>query len=548
MESLKEFNYYNVKGEQIKNPDHTLQYDKKDGKLLWFDAKNDPAPAPLQWRVAATNAKEQEYLNNEIKRGTVIGKNQIATPEWLAQKQALQNPSNTKSAQNNPASSQEPANTNPDPAKSKTPPGKSNETLIVDNLVNSGTLQKEITKAVVNAESIPILAGDLPRISAAISKALISAEKTGLFDGDFLLDEGDGEIVNTGQAKSTTADTIVSAVLNKYLSVSKSPEGKSFFTYTFLPEEESLQEAKGSKKKKSSKPKKKGPPSPGDVKNNNSKVENSTTTPGSTSPENQIKPSVEEAPAQKAKTIILTSDNKRDLKIVLKNKVTEMLSDVLESFKSTAALVKYHCRGVVRPSQAEAEKLKKTPAVQTEEEADVDSASQTEETSQEVKEPAQEIEEAIHSNDYYVFTSLVEAKKDKVSASDKVGTVNKEKGKPAKKDGKEEKKLAGKDDEKKEKPSEVKAETPVFPTTEALKTFIEGLNKAGNTFEADLAVYNLSYTLGDIDTNSLSFDILVESTQTTPKEGFWESFGKELKRAGAQIASYLAGNRGHMDI
>ena len=523
MESLKEFNYYNVKGEQIKNPDHTLQYDKKDGKLLWFDAKNAPTPAPLQWRVAATNAKEQEYLNNEIKRGTVIGKNQIATPEWLAQKQALQNPSNTKSAQNNPASSQEPANTNPDPAKSKTPPGKSNETLIVDNLVNSGTLQKEIPKAVVNAESIPILAGDLPRISAAISKALISAEKTGLFDGDFLLDEGDGEIVNTGQAKSTTADTIVSAVLNKYLSVSKSPEGKSFFTYTFLPEEESLQEAKGSKKKKSSKPKKKGSPSPGDVKNNNSKVGNSAVTSGSTSPENQIKPSAEETLAQKAKTIILTSDNKRDLKIVLKNKVTEMLSDVLESFRSTAALVKYHCRGVVGPSQ-------------------------TEKTSQEVKEPAQEIEEAIHSNDYYVFTSLAEAKKDKVSASGKVGTVNKEKGKPAKKDSKEEKKLTGKDDEKKEKPSEVKAETPVFPTTEALKTFIEGLNKAGNTFEADLAVYNLSYTLGDIDTNSLSFDILVESTQTTPKEGFWESFGKELKRAGAQIASYLAGNRGHMDI
>ena len=545
MESLKEFNYYNVKGEQIKNPDHTLQYDKKDGRLLWFDAKNSPAPAPLQWRVAATNAKEQEYLNNEIKRGTDIGKNQIATPEWLAQKQALQNPSNTESAQNNPAGSQESTNTNPDPAKSKTPLGKSNEALIVDNLVNSGTLQKEITKAVVNAESIPILAGDLPRISAAISKALISAEKTGLFDGDFLLDEGNGEIVNTGQAKSTTVDTIVSAVLNKYLSVSKTPEGKSLFTYTFLPEEESLQEAKGlkkkgsssSKKKRSSKPKKKGPLSPGDVKNNNSKVENSAVTSGSTSPENQIKPSAEETPTQKAKTIILTSDNKRDLKLVLKNKVTEMLSDVLESFKSTAALVKYHCRGVVRPSQAEAEKPKETPAVQAGEEADVSSASRTEETPQKVKESAQGIEEAIHSNDYYIFTRLVEAKKDKVSASGKVGTVNKEKGK-----------LAGEDDEKKEKPSEVKAETPVFPTTEALKTFIEGLNKAGSTFEADLAVYNLSYTLGDIDTNSLSFDILVESTQTTPKEGFWESFGKELKRAGAQMVSYLAGNRGHMDI
>ena len=79
MESLKEFNYYDVNGNQIKNPDRTLKYDKDLDKLIWFDAKNSPAAAPAQWRVAATNPTEQEYLTKELERGTNIGENQIAT-------------------------------------------------------------------------------------------------------------------------------------------------------------------------------------------------------------------------------------------------------------------------------------------------------------------------------------------------------------------------------------------------------------------------------------------------------------------------------------
>ena len=64
-------------------------------------------------------------------------------------------------------------------------------------------------------------------------------------------------------------------------------------------------------------------------------------------------------------------------------------------------------------------------------------------------------------------------------------------------------------------------------------------------------MYTLSYTLEDVDNDSLSFDILVESKKTTPKEGFWEAFGKalkaHLKKAGAQIADALGGGRGQMD-
>ena len=112
-------------------------------------------------------------------------------------------------------------------------------------------------------------------------------------------------------------------------------------------------------------------------------------------------------------------------------------------------------------------------------------------------------------------------------------------------------KLAKDTTKESKKSGEVEAEAPAFPTTEALKTLIEGLNKAGNSFETDLAVYTLNYTLEDVDTDSLSSDILVESEKTAPKEVFWEAFGKKLKaylaKAGAQIARDLAGDRGHMN-
>ena len=164
MESLKEFNYYDVNGKQIKNPDHTLQYDKDLDKLIWFDAKNSPAATPVQWRVAATNPTEQEYLNKELERGTNIGENQIATPEWLAQKQeqAQQKQAAVTPTQDATDNSQKPATIDPNSDKSEIPSKKSDEMLIVDNLVNSGTLQKEVTKAVVNTENIPILTGDIP--------------------------------------------------------------------------------------------------------------------------------------------------------------------------------------------------------------------------------------------------------------------------------------------------------------------------------------------------------------------------------------------------
>lgn len=536
MESLKEFNYYDVNGNQIKNPSHTLQYDKDLDKLIWFDAKNSPAAAPVQWRVAATNPTEQEYLNRELERGTNIGENQIATPEWLTQKQeqAQQKQAAATPPQDAPDDSQKPANTNPNPVKPEIPSKKSDEMLIVDNLVNSGTLQKEVTKAVVNAENIPILTGDIPEISAAISKALKAAKKSGLFSSEFL--SGEGEVVNAGQARDATADTIMSTVLNDYLSVSKSPKNKNLFTYTFLPEEEPLQEKGGKSKKKKKKVVNTRQASPKPA------IATSTAAPQTPSLVDQPKPPLEDLSTQKPNSVTLDEKRKKELEAVLKNKITEMLSDTLESFKSTATSVKFHCVAEGKPLQVEAEEPKEAPNLQPEEPA------------QETKEPVQKTEEATHSNDYYIFTRLIEAEEgEEVAATEDgesdEGAVSEDTSKePVEKPAKDTAKDTAKEDKKSDK---VEEEAPAFPTTEALKTLIEGLNKAGNSFETDLAVYTLNYTLEDVDTDSLSFDILVESKKTTPKEGFWEAFGKKLKaylaKTGAQIASSLAGNRGHVN-
>ena len=547
MESLKEFNYYDVNGNQIKNPNHTLKYDKDLDKLIWFDAKNSPAAAPAQWRVAATNPTEQEYLTKELERGTNIGENQIATPEWLAQKQeqAQQKQAAATPTQDASNGSQTPATTDPNSAKPEIPSKKSDEMLIVDNLVNSGTLQKEVTKAVVNAENIPILTGDIPEISAAISKALKAAKKSGLFSSEFL--SGEGEVVNAGQARDATADTIMSTVLNSYLSVSKSPKNKNLFTYTFLPEEEPLQEKGGKSKKKKKKVANTRQTSPKPA------IATSTAAPQTPPLVNQPEPPLEDLSTQKPNSVTLDEKRKKELEAVLKNKITEMLSDILESFKSTATSVKFRCVRVSEPSQAEAKEPKETPNLQPKEPAQETKETpnlQPEESAQETKEPVQKTEEATHSNDYYIFTRLTEAEESEEAAttegdeSDK-GAVSEDTGKePVEKPAK----ATAKEDKKSDKAEE---EAPAFPTTEALKALIEGLNKAGSSFETDLAVYTLNYTLEDVDTDSLSFDILVESKKTTPKEGFWEAFGKKLKaylaKAGAQIASSLAGDRGHVN-
>lgn len=543
MESLKEFIYYDVNGNQIKNPDHTLQYDKKDDKLLWFDAKNSPAENP-KWWVRAENTEEQRQLNKALERGT-IAENQIATTGWLEQKKKEA----AEAAQNKPGISPKSTGNNFDPAESKPSPKEPAETLIVNNLVNSGILQKEVNKAVINTENIPIFSEDIPRISAAIAKALKAATKSGLFDDEFLVSEG--EVANTGRAMNATADTVMRTVLDTYLSSSKSPDNKNVFVYTVLPEEP-LQE----KVKKKEFPHVREAASSLREENTTPDPVNATPDPVNTTPKDPAKPPVDEPPAQKPETIVVPKQRKRDLEAALSNKITEMLSNVLETIKSTATSVRFYCTYARKPLQTETEEPKKESAPQEgtgktgedsapQEETEKlggDDASQVEVASEENK-GSGKTEEALHSNDYYVFTRLVEAEDD--------GKTGTEGNTESNKDPKTGEDPIKETDKEKEKPKEEQSEAPAFPTTEALKTFIEGLNRSGKSFETNLAVYTLSYTLEDMDTDSSSFNILVESKKTTPKEGFWESLGKKLKahlkKAGAQIADALGGGRGQMD-
>ena len=517
MESLKEFIYFNpATKEQIADPEVKLSFDK-NGRPAWRNKKGQVAKNPNLW-VGAETKGEQDNLS-KLPASNALSPNQVLTPGQVTNlKKAMKDTEASAAAEKAFQDSQ----------------------TIVKNLTDSGALQKEVTKAVVNTESIPIFPDDIPRISAAISKALKSATKSGLFSDEYLSNEG--EIVNTGRAVSTTADTIVRTVLDSYLSLAKSSDGKDVLVYTLLPEEKPLQES-GKKKKRRLLHTREAA--------NDLEREVTTDAPQANPSEGQtdspsgdpVKIPVKEPLAQKTESIAIPSQRKKDLETALNSKVTEILSDVLETIKSTATSVRFHCTYAGKPLQTETEKPKEESAPQEgTEKLEGDDASQVEVASEENK-GSGKTEEALHSNDYYIFTRLVEAEDDGKTGTD--GNTESNKGLKTGEDP------AKETDKEKEKPKEEQSEAPAFPTTEALKTFIEGLNRSGKSFETNLAVYTLSYTLEDMDTDSLSFNILVESKKATPKEGFWESLGKKLKahlkKAGAQIADALGGGRGQMD-
>lgn len=512
MESLKEFIYFNpATKEQIVDPEVKLSFDK-NGRPAWRNKKGQVTKNPNLW-VGAETKGEQDNLS-KLPASNALSPNQVLTPGQVANlEKAMKDKEASAAAERAFQDSQ----------------------TIVKNLTDSGALQKEVAKAVINTESIPIFPDDIPRISAAISKALKSATKSGLFDGEFLASEG--EVVNTGRAMNATADAVVRTVLDSYLAPSESSDGKNAFTYTFLPEEEEepLQERRKKKEKKHLCVRE---------ATRSLKEEASTVTSQANPPvENQTNPPVEEPSVQNAETVTVSEQCRKDLETALSNKITEMLSDVLETIKSTATSVRFYCTYAGKPLQTGTEEPKEGSAPQEgAEKLEGDDTSQVEVSSEEDK-GSGKTEEALHSNDYYVFTRLVEDEDSGKTGTDENNESNK--------DLKTGEDPTEETDKEKEKPKEKQSEAPAFPTTDALKTLIEGLNRSGKSFETDLAVYSLSYTLEDMDTDSLSFNILVESTKTSPKEGFWKSLGKKLKayfkKAGAQIASSLAGDRGHMN-
>ena len=76
-------------------------------------------------------------------------------------------------------------------------------------------------------------------------------------------------------------------------------------------------------------------------------------------------------------------------------------------------------------------------------------------------------------------------------------------------------------------------------TLDAVKAIVDGLNKKGATFDTLHATYKLSYSAENVDDKNNSFDVLVTSSSTTPKEDFWSFFRKGavklLKATGANL-------------
>lgn len=88
--------------------------------------------------------------------------------------------------------------------------------------------------------------------------------------------------------------------------------------------------------------------------------------------------------------------------------------------------------------------------------------------------------------------------------------------------------------------SAAKANSGKVLTLDAVKAIVDGLNKKGATFDTLHATYKLSYSAENVDDKNNSFDILVTSSSTTPKEDFWSFFrrgaGKLLKATGATLS------------
>lgn len=527
MELLKEFKYYDSNtGREIKNPDYTLAYDKNIDKFIWYNRGQQPINFIPKYKVSATEGSETErkLLNrvyNDSKKPKGLDKGQIATKKWLDQKShQAQQPQQTQEPQQSqqPQQPQQPSAPTGDSTEKKDdkPKEKSlqNADAIVKNLSDSGALQAEVTKALVNANDIPIFTDDFDRIGKAINKLLNKATKADLFTSDYTVDGGTP--VEKGNTTTKTAKDITKEIVKKYISTTRDLSGASFHTYKLLPTDGNIAESSLNRyynlREDSS----------------SAQVTNSTSTgnpaqPSTQASENTSEDAAKQASEQKtsqpdldankneqtteASNIILRGPGMEDLFNKITSAVEPLVKEVTDTITSSAKAVKYHCSTLAAPTQ----------------------------TNEQVTERKAEMNNSI------VLKRLLEEEESKEITA----TPSEESSKEA----------TSREDESKEEKSPEKAapsKAPTFPSIDTLKLIVDKLNKAGSPFETSNATYKLSYKMDNINPKDMSFDIIVTSASTTPKDGFWKTFGANLKQylkqAGADIQHYLGGSRGHMDI
>ena len=539
MELLKEFKYYDSNtGKEIKNPDYTLAYDKNIDKFIWYNKGHQPINFIPKYKVGATEGSETErkLLNrvyNDSKKPKGLDKGQIATKKWLDQKShQAQQPQQTQEPQQSQQPQQQPQQPNASTGdstekKDDKPKEKSlqNADAIVKNLSDSGALQAEVTKALVNANDIPIFTDDFDRIGKAINKLLSKATKADVFTSDYTVDSGTP--VEKGNTTTKTAKDITKEIVKKYISTTRDPSGTSLHTYNLLPTDGNIAESNLNKRHSLRE----------DL--SSAQATDSTSTGNPVQPSTQAGENTSEGAAKQASeqkisqpdldvnrneqttetsSIVLRGSGMEDLFNKIASAVEPLVKEVTDTITSSAKAVKYHCSTLAAPAQ--------TNEQATERKAEMNNSI--------VLKRLLEEEESKETT----ATPSEESSKEAVNSSeDKSREATTQEGEP-------------KEEESPEKAAPSKA--PTFPSTDTLKLIVDKLNKAGSPFETSNATYKLSYKMDNINPKDMSFDIIVTSTSTTPKDGFWKTFGANLKQylkqAGADIQHYLGGSRGHMDI
>ena len=517
MELLREFKYYDSNtGKEIKNPDYTLAYDKNIDKFIWYNKGHQPINFIPKYRVSATEGSETErkLLNrvyNDSKKPKGLDKGQIATKKWLDQKShQAQQPQQTQEPQQSQQPQQQPQQPNASTGdstekKDDKPKEKSlqNADAIVKNLSDSGALQAEVTKALVNANDIPIFTDDFDRIGKAINKLLSKATKADVFTSDYTVDSGTP--VEKGNTTTKTAKDITKEIVKKYISTTRDPSGASLLTYNLLPTDGNIAESSLNRYYNLRE----------DL--SSAQATDSTSTGNPVQPSTQAGENTSEGAAKQASeqkisqpdldvnrneqttetsSIVLRGSGMEDLFNKIASAVEPLVKEVTDTITSSAKAVKYHCSTLAAPAQTN----------------------------------EQATERKAEMNNSIVLKRLLEEEESKETTAT-----------PSEESSKE---------ESPEKAASPKA--PTFPSTNTLKLIVDKLNKAGSPFETSNATYKLSYKMDNINPKDMSFDIIVTSVSTTPKDGFWKTFGANLKQylkqAGADIQHYLGGSRGHMDI
>lgn len=508
MESLKEFKYFDpATGEAINDPQVNLTF-SSGGRAAWKDKNNVFAKNPEWWVVPETEG-ERERLSKVPLNSQVLSANQIPTSKKVAE--LLKATKDKETA----AKAKKAAEQKAEDTKKAAEESAQRRQSIIDNLANSGTLQDEVLKKAINTSQIPIFNEDFARISKGINKVLSVAVESKLLTDTYTADGGTP--TEKGVSNSAEVSDIVKEIVNNHLSVVEDATGKASFVYNVKPVD-NMTERKHARDRRlveeeavnQTGAETSGQPAPQTAPQ--TPVQTNTAQPAvqpSQQANNQSNTQTSEqsgdAPVQPPEsasaTVTLTSADMKLFRNDLAAAIEPILSETLKTIMDAAQSVRFHCSSIGAPAQE-------------------DSTDEAGETAK----PQQE------SKDMRVFKRLLE---DDEETPETVPAEEVSTEKPANTTDK-------KEDVEKPAVDADASKIPSFPDNKTLKTIIDKLNQKGNPFETNAAIYNLAYKMDNISPEDRSFDIIVTSKSTTPKEDFWSSFkkktGKFLKAAGSTLS------------